>query len=1434
MINKQKNKRENIVDVFAPSEMQKALINSVITGNNSELYIEQSHLQIKGNFQINLFEKAWNILIVRHDSLRSAFIWKKLQDVHQVILKEASLNVEKIILEKKTDDERSKIIADFMEDDAKKGFDFKVPPLMRITVFISDEKTYDIILTIHHVIIDGWSIQVLTKEFVEIYTSLVNNLPINLNQPISYKNYLNWLNNLDFEKANQFWQNKLSNLDQISRFPLSMKTNNQKNHTKFSKKNMVFNDELSAKIIKFCSEKRITENSFISASWAILLHLLCSIGKVSFGSVVSQRSHDLERSNEIIGPLINLVPIVIEIDNQLTLNDYLHYVQKELMKSFQFSYLPMTNILNNVPVKDAKRVIEQKFFDTIISVEKYFHENNLNEGNLIGLEFKFFEHPTRVDFPIILKCNLKNIELIYFSDYIADEYANNIVSLFANLIKAITTHPDFTIEKLLDELCKEYPILKGEIVPAELNLNQQIHQNARLYPLQNAMTDGISSYNYEQLSQKIKQIAGKLNILKGEIIGVYLDRNINSLLVMLAIMECGGCYLPLDSSYPIERLKFIVKDANLNKIITTDITECIFENVQYIFLDKILENSPQNTKLNPIASIDDDSPAYIIYTSGSTGNPKGAINTNKGVKTLLTSCRKVIGEKIKFMQTIQFSSISFDASILELALSVVSFSCLHIIPNNKRKDLNQITNYLNDNKIYFAFLPPIVISQLNISELKYLKILLTGGDICPANFATEWVKDSSKSFYNLYGPSETAVMATYNPVHKSCNASSLGYPLPNTEIKIIDSYGKLQPPGVVGEILIIGSGVGSGYLYNSELTQKSFKYGGYCTGDLAYYDNNGMLYFMGRNDGQVQIRGYRVEIGEIENIICKHFNVKEVVIIPHSVINNTTLHLFMLESDILGVKFSDLKNVLKKVLPIYMIPNEIHIINEWIVTPNQKIDRIALKEKYISKGSVNLHLEQDKMTDCTIHVVEEIANTLGIEFDSISLADDFFEIGGNSLSLTTLVLRMNKRFNIDLPFQTVYDNSRIKDLAEKIEEIINHHNIVQQGENNISEDYILPDMITIKGLKVIDNNQQPKKILLTGATGFVGTYFIRELIDQTTADIFCLVRGNDLSQAKERIINMLTHYQIFRPDDLNRLFVVLGDFSKNNLAIDETLYKELAGNIDTIIHCGANVNLANVYSRMSADNVSGTLNIIKFAICEQLKPIHHISTVSVLAGIIGKVDVAYEDTMTSEDDLPENGYIRSKWVAEKIMDNARKRGIPVNIYRLPRVWGDTISGNLNPNDSLLLMLAASIEIKKFPLLPDAFLSYIVPVDYCVKTVSQLMRKIKNKGRNYHILYPQNVSMNEIINQLKLNGIILEKVPMQDWLDTLKVFAAKIDSSRAVKSAASFSLGFMHDILKMKITRLDHTHVNEDLDPNIISLQPDVLSHYIKFLVNYSE
>ncbi|WBA56322.1 thioester reductase domain-containing protein [Providencia sp. 21OH12SH02B-Prov] len=1432
MLNKEK-KQDNIQEIFIPSQMQKALINSAITGSNLELYVEQSHLRVTGNFKIDLFEESWRLLIERHDCLRSAFLWEQLKDIHQVILNKFSFKVNVKDIKGYSHSEKMDIINDYIEYDAKKGFDFKVPPLMRITVFILGENTFDIILTIHHAIIDGWSIQILTKEFTKIYQALSNGSFLELSEPVSFKKYINWYRKLDFNQANLFWDKKIAMLEQVSKFPLSMKPQTITNHEKiFGKKVLYIEEEVTEGILAFCARCGITENSFVSATWSILLSLLCSIDKVVFGSVVSQRPIDLVRGNEIVGPLINSIPIIIGVDDRQNITDFLKYVQNELMESYSYSYLPINEILEKVGRIESNNKIDQKLFDTIVSVEKHFKDTTQNKGNLLGLDFKFIDQPTRVDFPIVFKCNLYKLELVYFSHYLADDYADNIVSIFLKLMRAIILSPNLTIRELLQDLSNSYPKLKGENLPHQLSLNQEIHLNAKLNPYKNAISDKFNTYTYLALSEKIKSIAYKLAIKKGEVIGVYQERGIDSFLSMLAIFECGGCYLPLDISYPPERLRYIVKDSKIGRIITTNSTDRIFENIEYIFINdlKLVDSSIENREI--VLDLDNSDVAYIIYTSGSTGTPKGAINTYHGMRSLVTSCKNMMNNQMKFAQTMQFSSINFDASILELVLSVVSCSCLNIIPEEKRQDLSQLVKYINDKRIQFAFLPPIIITHLDKNELNELDMLLTGGDVCPVNFASDWITEPSKSFYNLYGPTEASIMATYNPIHETKNSLSLGYPLPNTEIKIIDNEGNLLPAGVVGEILIIGEGVGLGYLHNQDLTSRNFKYGGYCTGDLAYYDCDNMLYFMGRNDEQVQIRGFRVELGEIENIIRKSFNFQDAVIISENVLNNTKLYLFLLSSEGKNIDLKEIKHVLRPILPSYMIPSELHLIENWPVTINKKIDRAKLKEMYCTSRVKRQTLCDGKKTEFEEAVINEIAETLRINTDIISSFDDFFEIGGNSLTLTTLILRLNKKFKMDLPFQLVYDNSRIGELAKRIEELNNSD--IKNNQQNITSDCILDDSIATNHLLPMENVSSPKKILLTGSTGFVGVYFIKELIENTSADIYCLVRGDDVNNATRRVHDNLINYNLFSQNDLKRILIVLGDFSISNFGIEDKLYNKLSKEIDSIIHCGANVNLANTYSRMSGANVNGSLNIIKFATHIKLKPIHHISTVSVLAGIIGKVDIIHESKMLSEDMLPENGYIRSKWASEKMMDNARKKGVPINIYRLPRVWGDSSTGQLNPNDSLLMLLSASIEIKKFPLLPDAFLSYIIPVDYCVTAINMISKEIKGVGKNYHVLYPQNISLNKIVNKIRDKGIELNAVLMEEWLDTLKKYASEINSSMVIKSAASFSLGFIHDILNSKFTQLDNGNVINDIKLEEIEISNDVFDKYIEFLIYFSK
>lgn len=1424
-------KKENIKDVFLPSQMQKTLINSAILGHNPEIYIEQSHFKVKGDFKLALFEKAWNILIDRHDCLRSAFLWQESTDIQQIVLSECKFKINIKYIGTYSSIEQENIINNFKQHDAKKGFDFKVPPLMRITVFIVGRDTFDIIFTFHHVIIDSWSIQVLTKEFTEIYRSLSQGHLLTLPAPVRYKTYIEWYQKLDFNRAHLYWDKKIASLKQITRIPLTMAPEKKHYENTFGKKIVFIEDKTSEDIVKFCANNSITENAFVSAGWSILLHLLCSVDQVSFGSVVSQRPHSLVGSHEIVGPLINSIPIIIDINEDIEIQSFFKYVQHELVINYRYSCLPINEIAEKIATVKNNKKVDQKLFDTIVSIEKYIEINRQYKENLVGIDLEFYEQSSRVDFPIVLKCDLYKIELTYLSHYLAESYAGNIVCLFLKLMKIIISNPELTIREIINALSVNFPILKGDTIDNQLNLNQMIHLNAQLYPDKNAISDENCRYTYSELSEKIKNIANRLPMQKGEIIGVYQERSIDSFLSMLAIMECGGCYLPLDVSYPEDRLKYIVKDSQLAKIITHKKAEKIFDGIHYILIDELNQNDYMTKTSDTILEIEGTDLAYIIYTSGSTGTPKGAINTYNGIKSLLTACKQIIGNKLQFAQAMQFASISFDVSILELALSAVSCSCLHVIPEAKRQDLTQLVDYLNSKKIQLAFLPPIVIAHLNKHELNELTMLFTGGDVCPANFAIDWVSDPSKLFFNLYGPTETSVIATYNPVHKNKNGFALGYPLPNTEIKIIDNNGRVLPAGVVGELVIIGTGVGDGYYNNPTLTAKAFKYGGYCTGDLAYYDCNNMLYFIGRNDEQIQIRGFRVELGEIETIISKRFNFQEVVIIAERLLNNTKLHLFILSSDSHKIEFKELKHHLRKILPGYMIPDELHTLEYWPITPNKKIDRHKLKESYCRFNQqtpaslVGIHSDFDNI------IINEVAKALNISAETISITDDFFDIGGNSLTLTSLVLRLNKKFNIELPFQTVYDNSHINELAKCISQLINN-SVVSQPVNDSDLDIILDYPISVNGLLPVKNSRQPRKILLTGGTGFVGIYFIKELIENSSADIYCLVRGKNTYEAKNKLHNKLAQYNLLAENNFSRIKIILGDFSKINLGLNAQFYEKLAKEIDIVFHCGAKVNLVDSYSRMSCANVNGTLNIVKFATHIKLKPIHHISTASVFIGMVGLIDVAYEDTTIPENTLPENGYIRSKWAAEKIMENARKQGVPVNIYRLPRVWGDTTTGRLNPHDALFLMLAAAIEIKKFPLCPDAFLSDIIPVDYCVKVIHKISQKIDSVGRNYHILYPQNISINDLVDLIRKKGVILNRVPVAEWFTTLTNYASDINCSMAIKSAASFSIGFSHNILKMKITKLDNTHVYKEINQDEINLNNNVIENYITFLVDY--
>jgi len=542
------------------------------------------------------------------------------------------------------------------------------------------------------------------------------------------------------------------------------------------------------------------------------------------------------------------------------------------------------------------------------------------------------------------------------------------------------------------------------------------------------------SLTYRELNLRANQLAhylGTLGIKPEQLVGICIERSLEMIIGVLGILKAGGAYLPLDPAYPQERLEFILKDAQISVLVTQEklIAHLPFSNIQAICLDKDWPILSQQGQQNPKCTVTFENLAYILYTSGSTGLPKGVLITHKGVANLATAEIELFNLQPS-SRFIQFVSLNFDVSVLEIFTTLCSGAQLCLGSPNSLLPGDNLLEFLQEKAITHVSFTPSVLAVLPQAPLHNLQVLIVGGEICPPELMAQWAV--GRRFFNAYGVTEATVVTTI----AECSPDSpltIGRPLANTETYILDESLKQVPIGVVGELHIGGVGLARGYLNRPELTQTKFiphpfsddpEAKLYKTGDLARYQPDGNIECLGRIDHQVKIRGLRIELGEIEAVLNENNAVKQAIVIVHqdqlvayAVINPHA------ESEQL---ISQWRNHLKEKLPHYMIPSALVILDKFPLTPNDKIDRLAL-------AKLPLNIDIDRTLSAPRNPAEKIltaiwAEVLGLE--QVGIDDNFFDWGGHSLKAVVLCNKLLQYFNKRFTIETILNAPTVTEFAD--------------------------------------------------------------------------------------------------------------------------------------------------------------------------------------------------------------------------------------------------------------------------------------------------------------------------------------------------------------------------------------------------------------------
>lgn len=944
------------------------------------------------------------------------------------------------------------------------------------------------------------------------------------------------------------------------------------------------------------------------------------------------------------------------------------------------------------------------------------------------------------------------------------------------------------------ELMMQFNNTKNDF-PSDRTIIDMIEEQVLINGNQLAIIFNGVQMTYNEMNEKANQLANYLlsitNLDPDDRVGVMMDRSEKLIISLLAILKTGAAYVPMPPLYPDERLRNIAERSDLKVILS----EKTFENscqeistVPIVYWEGInWEETPKTSiprKLTP------DHLMYIMFTSGSTGGPKGVAIEHRSVVNILHDCGKLMLPSGK-SRMLFLTTFAFDISVLEMFLPLITGNTVIVASQQEQLNPESIIKLIIDQDITVVQATPttwsMIIDAHNWADVKPLHILCGGEYLSPA--LGEKLLTGGHRLWNVYGPTETTIWSTLKEVKTVDDLLTIGKPIANTEVFILDGN-ELASVGNVGEICISGTGLARGYFGQQELTdlqfiKHPFQTGTklYRTGDLGKWLPIGEIEYLGRKDDQVKIRGYRIELKEIEEALTKLTGVEKAVVKVRADNEYDKKLIAFLEYTVTDYEISALiknfRQQLKQRLPSYMIPHDFILVDKIPVNSNGKIDRKALVENYTAADTTD-NTQSDVFNN---EYERTIAKAWGevLQYPHIDINDDFFELGGHSLLLTKLYNRLPEDYKQQLSLNDLFLHRTIaaqahiiclrykegkEDLLEAKSEIMTK--LLLQDAS------LVPD-ITVNGTVTAATMNAPEYVLLTGANGFVGVHVLIELLEQTNATVYCLVRAENEEIATKRLHQAFE--QFILPNHwlaTGRIKAVTGDLNKPLLGFSEIQFEQLAETIDCIYHSGSSVNFIEPYSIIRKANILGLQEIIKFAATGKVKPISLFSTIAVFSW---GHEFTEKKMMTEEDDLSQNlpavsrdlGYVQSKWVMEQIVNLAAKKGVPVIVFRLGYALANSKTGATAVYQWWSTLLKNCIANKSYPWLMG-HKPQLTTVDYIAKCIVHISRKKDAVGKNFHLtpLPEADVSLIDFFDRInQYFGYEMKPLSYDEWMSRWK-------------------------------------------------------------------
>ena len=1344
---------------------------------DSPAYRIQSAISIEGSLQTDNLKKALEKVSDRHEIIRTSFQRKAgLKIPIQVISEPSSVSWNWVNLSEVTPQEQEAKLEDIFQQEKSALFNFERNPAWHLSLITLSSERHILLVSLPALCADSRTLKNLVQEISQCYAACLHGKEIT-DEVVQYIQFSEWQNELleDEEAAEgkEYWTGHNYSALASLRLPFENRLINAP--AQFTPQCFEVKLELAllGKVEAIARQYNTSLSTFLLACWKILLWRLISQSEITVGVAFDGRKY--EELEPALGLFAKFLPLRGQLTENFSFAETLQQIQQEEREAYKYQEYFSHEYLGN----SSGFPFGFEF------------EEELEKHSASGVFFSIYKQYACCDrFKVKLSCHRQNdslaAEFHYDPIFLADNSIRCLAEQFYALVQSVASNPQTAIGKLemLSDRARNQLLVEFNSTKADYQLDKCVHQlfeeQAERSPNRIAAVCENQQITYSELNARANQIAHylqQLGVKPEVIVGLCVDRSLEAIAGILGILKAGGAYLPLDPAMPKERLALMLQNAQAPVLLTQQhLIKNLPETKAYIVcLDKDIPSFSPTT----FVSASPENLAYIIYTSGSTGTPKGVAIEHRQLLNYLHG----IQEKLNLPSGANYATVSTFAADLGNTVifpALCSGGCLHIISQERATDPQAIAAYFQQHSIDCLKIVPshlkALLSASNALQILPKKRLILGGEPLMWNLIETIQKyNPDCSIFNHYGPTETTVgVLTYQVKMQGDRISEtvpLGRPLPNTQIYLLDSHLQPVPVGVAGELYIAGAGLARGYLNQPELTAEKFICNSlsqesetrlYKTGDLARYLPDGNIEFIGRVDRQVKLRGFRIELGEIEAGLSHHPSVREAaVLLQENEPGNQRLVAYIVSHSKLSVQDSQLieslRSFLKEKLPEYMIPSAFVVLKALPLTPNGKIDRQALPAPSIAANFTDTFVGPRTPGE---EILAGIWSQL-LNLKKVGIHDNFFDLGGHSLLITQLLAQVRESFQVELPLRVLFEAPTVAGLAEKIE--------MQQGGNtagdrpsnfDINAEAILDPAIRPE-TAIFEPTAEPTRILLTGATGFLGAFLLRELLLQTQAEIYCLVRSDDAESAKKRIQSSLEYYSIWDEHLSYRIIPIVGDLAQPLLGLSEEQFRKIASQIDVIYHNGAFVKFTYPYSVLKLSNVLGTQEILRLASQIKLKPVHFVSTISVFssAGESGVRAVGEQDELTPGEVL-KGAYPQSKWVAEKLIEIGRERKIPISIYRPGRISGHSQTGACNSSDSLYRLLAGCVQLG---CVPDGDKRMnVAPVDYVSRAIVHLSRQKESSGKNFHLVNPHSFYLSELVTWIRSIGYPIERVSYETW------------------------------------------------------------------------